>query len=223
MSEYPIPEASLPAPSGFFPARSINAKSQKVKIALCRRKNLPGDRQFRRDIVATERLDGLIELRGSLFGSAPRGPGTRKTDGRAQPEHARLLLPCRRDGGFKPTDRFIEVRGVEPQQTFRTQPINFRKKDSDAGFPYCPQDRFQRLQRLRSQSSFEPNARKQSGVERRKRPHTRNARKFRFHLLQAAGGIISARAEPSGHKGSDRSLWRQIELVRDFDYSACQS
>src|ERR1700694_5509655 len=65
---------------------------EKPKIVLCRSQNLPGYREFRRIIVATESACGLMELRGPLLQRTLRGPGARKADGCPQPKHARLLL-----------------------------------------------------------------------------------------------------------------------------------
>src|ERR1700692_495052 len=95
------------------------------------RKNIPGYCEFLRIVITAESADGLLKLRDSLLRRAPRCPGTRKTDGCAQPEHARLLLPCRRDSHFEFARRFVEICDIESQQAFRAKPMDFRKKEPD--------------------------------------------------------------------------------------------
>src|ERR1700730_711716 len=159
-------------------------------------KNIPGYCEFLRIAVTAESADGLLKLRDSFLRRTPRGPGTRKTDGCTQPEHARLLLPCRRDGGFKFTDRFFEVRGIEPQQTFRAQPINFRKKESDTRLLDSPQNHIQWLERSHPLSILGQNIRHKTRVEWRERSRHRNPWEFRFHYLEAAGEIVAACTGP---------------------------
>ena len=185
-------------------------------------KNLPGYGEFQRVIVAAESADGLVERRGSLSLRALRGPNTRKTDGRPQLKYAGLLLFRRRDGLLEFAHRFVEIRGIEPQQTFRAQPMDFRKKESDARLLDRLQNHIQRLECPGQLPVFEPNVRDQARVEWRERARLRNQREFRFHHLEAAGEIALACTDPSGHEGGDRSLWRQIELVGDFDHSLRQ-
>ena len=43
------------------------------------------------------------------------------------------------------------------------------------------------------------------------------------HDLKPFGEVASTRSDPPGHEGGDRSLWRQIEFVRDLDHSLRQS
>src|SRR5229473_721130 len=103
-------------------------------------KDIPGYCEFLRIVVAAESPDRLLKLRDTFLRRTPRGPGMRKTNGRTQPEYARLLLPCRRDGRFEFVHRLVEIRAIEPQQTFCAQPMDFRKKEPDTGLLNSPQN-----------------------------------------------------------------------------------